>query len=119
MILSGMKRPLLHWTGCLVLPFWESRRREGAGGPTGLDSKSTFSSVLLSEFNHLTCYCLEMEDQLTSYLLTEQFSPLLKASFMPMHVWLLPAPRHLCIFKHVSNSQKSRTLLTCLECSQD
>lgn len=64
-------------------------------------------------------FCLELEDQLTSDLLTEWFSSLLKACSMPMHVQLLPALGHLYIFKHMSSSQKSRAWLMCLEYLQD
>lgn len=35
----------------------------------------------------LELFFLELEDQLTGNLLTKQFSPLLKASCMPVHVW--------------------------------
>lgn len=89
---------------------WKLLGREGAGGLTGLDCKCTFSSVLFS----LELFCLELEDQLTSNLLTEQFSPLLKASCMPMHVLLLPPPRHLYVLNtgvaHRNQGHCSRAL---------
>lgn len=91
---------------------WEGKE---LGGSARLGSKCTFSSVLFS----LELFCLNLENELTSNLLTGQFSPRLKACSMPVHVWLLPAPRHLWTLKHVSSSQKSRALLTCFGSLQD
>lgn len=96
------------WVPCAA--FLEVTGKERCWGPTVLDFKRVLSSVFSLEL-----FCLELEGQLTSNLLTEQFSPLLKADYMPMHVRVLPAPGHLYIFKHVSNSQKSRALLMCFE----
>lgn len=96
-------------------PSWNSLGREGAGGSAGLDSECLFFSVLFSP----ELFSLKLENQLTSNLLTRQFSPCLKACSMPVHVLLLPALRHLCISKHVSSSHKSRALLTCFGSLQD
>lgn len=118
MILFGMKCLLMHWAGSLMQPSWNSLAGEGAGGSAGLDSQCLFFGFFSVLFS-LELFCLKLEIQLRSNLLTGQFSPCLKACCMPVHVWLLPAPRHLCILKHVSSSQKSRALLTCFGSLQD